>query len=105
MKIRSPKYEPRITHQTHLVLNAFIADPTKELSGSDLMDGAGLASGTLYPILIRLEEAKWLKSRLEDTNPVAKGRGRPPRRLYRITSVGLARANALREEVFGALPV
>jgi hypothetical protein len=37
--------QPRQAHQTHLVLNAFMADPTSELSGSDLIDAIGLASG------------------------------------------------------------
>jgi len=97
-----PIYEPRITHQTHMVLNAFLVDPMRELSGSDLLDSISLSSGTLYPILMRLQQAKWLESRREDVDPRAVGR--PRRRLYRITPTGLARASALRAEVFGAIP-
>jgi PadR family transcriptional regulator PadR len=98
----APDYEPRITHQTHRVLNAFLADPLRELSGADLIDGIGLSSGTLYPILMRLAQAKWLESRRENIDP--KVAGRPARRLYRITPTGLARASALRAEAFGAIP-
>src|SRR6185312_16932645 len=86
-RARSARYEPQITHQTHRVLNAFLADPTQELCGSDLLDRVGLASGTLYPILMRLEEAKWLKSRPEDVDPSRVGR--PRRRFYQLTSAGL----------------
>lgn len=92
--------EPQITHQTHLVLNAFLTDPMKELCGADLLDQIGLASGTLYPILMRLEEAKWLTSRQEDVEPSRVGR--PRRRLYRITPTGLQRTRSLRAEIFGA---
>lgn len=98
-KRRTP-YEPQITHQTHLVLNAFLADPTRELCGADLLDQIGLASGTLYPILMRLEEAKWLTSRQEDVEPARVGR--PRRRLYRITPTGLQRARSLRAEILGS---
>ena len=100
-RARSAKYEPQITHQTHRVLNAFLSDPTQELCGSDLLDRVGLASGTLYPILMRLEEAKWLKSCPEDVDPSRVGR--PRRRFYRLTSTGLQRAQALRAEFLGVL--
>ncbi len=51
--------------------------------GYDLCRRAGVKSGTLYPLLIRLEgqghlEAEWL---------VAEP-GRPPRHVYRLTSTG-----------------
>ena len=50
-----------------------------------------LASGTLYPILLRLESAGWLASRWESVDPSEAGR--PRRRLYRITPGGLRRAS------------
>jgi PadR family transcriptional regulator PadR len=99
---KSAPYEPRITHQTLVVLNEFLIDPTRELSGSDLLDRVRVASGTLYPILMRLEEAKWLRSHQEDVDP--SDVGRPRRRLYRITSTGLARTRSLRSEILGGLP-
>jgi len=55
--------------------------------GFDIMDATGLPSGTVYPILSRLEERALLTSRWED--PAAEREaGRPPRRYYRITAVG-----------------
>jgi len=94
--------EPRITHQTHLVLTAFLVDPTQFLSGYDVIGSTGLSTGTLYPILMRLEQAKWLESHREEIDP--KKEGRPRRRLYRITQTGLERARNLRAEVLGGVP-
>jgi PadR family transcriptional regulator, regulatory protein PadR len=81
---------PRITTQTLAVLSAFI-NSGQELAGSDLARDTKLQSGTLYPILLRLEEAGWLKSRWEV--PTASELGRPRRRLYKLTGTG-ARAAA-----------
>lgn len=85
--------EPRITLQAMRVLNAFLVDVHEELAGSDVARVSALASGTLYPILLRFESAGWLKSRWEDLDPAQAGR--PRRRLYRFTPNGLARANAI----------
>lgn len=51
--------------------------------GYDLCRSAGVKSGTLYPLLIRLErqghlEAQWLPAEA----------GRPPRHAYRLTAAG-----------------
>jgi PadR family transcriptional regulator PadR len=81
----------RITLQTLRVLEAFLDQPSQSLSGSDVQKRSGLASGTLYPILLRLEAAGWFVSRWETVDPSAVGR--PRRRLYRLTSAGLARAS------------
>jgi PadR family transcriptional regulator, regulatory protein PadR len=87
----------RMSLQTLRVLDAFLEDPNRELSGTDIQKGSGLASGTLYPILLRLESAGWFVSRWEAINPVVAGR--PRRRLYRLTPSGLARAS----DVFSTL--
>jgi len=72
------------------VLAAMLTEPTAERYGLDLMQDTGLASGTLYPILVRLERAGWVESRWEDIDPVAEGR--PSRRYYRLTDAGAAGA-------------
>ena len=54
------------------------------LHGYALMKAAGLASGTLYPILARLTERGWLGKNWE-TGPDVTG---PPRRIYTLTSLG-----------------
>jgi PadR family transcriptional regulator PadR len=82
--------------QTLRVLESFLENPHHELSGADLQKLGDLASGTLYPILLRLESAGWSVSRWEVIDPIATGR--PRRRLYRLTPGGLARAR----EVFAA---
>jgi PadR family transcriptional regulator PadR len=86
----------RITLQTLRVLEAFLDDTSQSLAGSDVQKRSGLASGTLYPILLRLEAAAWFVSRWETVDPSTVGR--PRRRLYRLTPGGLARAS----EVFAS---
>jgi PadR family transcriptional regulator PadR len=84
--------EPRITGPTLKVLGALMASGRVELSGSDIARATKLASGTLYPILFRLERAKWLESEWEAGDPEALGR--PRRRFYRVTGVGERNAKA-----------
>jgi len=83
----------RISLQTLRVLEAFLESPTDQLSGADVQKRSGLASGTLYPILLRLEAAGWFVSRWETIDPVSAGR--PRRRLYRLTPSGLTRASEI----------
>jgi PadR family transcriptional regulator PadR len=83
----------RISLQTLRVLEAFLENPTEQLSGADVQKRSGLASGTLYPILLRLEAAGWFVSRWEAIDPASAGR--PRRRLYRLTPGGLARASQI----------
>jgi PadR family transcriptional regulator PadR len=86
----------RMSLQTLRVLDAFLENPADELAGADVQKRSGLASGTLYPILLRLESAGWFISRWETIDPSSAGR--PRRRLYRLTPNGLARAG----EVFAS---
>jgi PadR family transcriptional regulator PadR len=86
-----PLRELRMSLQTLRVLEAFLENPTEELSGADVQRRGSLASGTLYPILLRLESAGWFTSRWETIDPSAIGR--PRRRLYRVTTTGLRRAS------------
>ena len=60
--------------------------------GYEIATLTGIKSGTLYPLLIRLEAQGYLDA--EWQQPVA--RGRPPRHAYRLTAAGLqlAQANA-----------
>jgi DNA-binding PadR family transcriptional regulator len=56
--------------------------------GYELARMTGLRSGTLYPLLIRLESREYLEAEWQP--PAAKGR--PPRHAYRLTAAGLALA-------------
>jgi|SRR5690242_21402560 PadR family transcriptional regulator len=78
---------PRMTLPTQLVLRALLADPATEMYGLQICAAAGLASGTIHPILARLEGLGWLESRWEDIKP--QEQGRPRRRYYRLTSDGI----------------
>jgi PadR family transcriptional regulator PadR len=82
--------------QTLRVLESFLESPTEQLSGAEVHQRCGIASGTLYPILLRLESAGWFVSQWESIDPSSAGR--PRRRLYRLTSTGLKRAS----EVFAS---
>ncbi|WP_428483997.1 PadR family transcriptional regulator [Rhodopila sp.] len=78
--------EPRMSAQTLKVLGALMVSTRDGLSGSEICRVAKLPSGTVYPILLRLEVAGWLESRWETEHP--KVLGRPRRRFYWVTGVG-----------------
>jgi len=79
---------PRMTASVLKVVSALLAEPGVERYGMQLMQETGLASGTLYPILVRLERAGWVAARWEDVDPAAAGR--PGRRYYRLMPDGIA---------------
>lgn len=81
---------PRMTLTVQLVLRALLADPTQEMYGLQICAAAGLPSGTIHPILARLEGLGWLESWWEDTDPHQQGR--PRRRYYKLTQAGALRA-------------
>lgn len=75
----------RITAALFVVLQELLASDQR--FGLDLMKKTGLPSGTVYPILARLEEAGMVESEW-DTSP-ARG---PRRRLYSLTPKGVQEA-------------
>lgn len=77
---------PKMTIQTQLVLRALLENPTREMYGLQICAAAGLASGTIHPILARLEGLGWLESHWEDIDPAKEGR--PKRRYYRLSQHG-----------------
>lgn len=81
---------PRLTRPTALVLRA-LARGVRH--GFDILDDTGLESGTVYPILRRLEDAGCVRSHWEPAER-AHAEGRPPRRYYELTGAG---AEALRD--------
>ena len=80
----------RLTRPTALVLLA-LARGLRH--GFDVLDATGLESGTVYPILRRLEDAGLVRSQWEPVR-AARDAGRPPRRYYELTGLG---AEAVRE--------
>ncbi|MFF5205048.1 PadR family transcriptional regulator [Streptosporangium sp. NPDC000396] len=81
---------PKMTIPTQLVLRAFLDDPTREMYGLEICAAAGLASGTIHPILARFKGIGWLESWFEDIDPHEAAR--PRRRYYRLTPDGAEHA-------------
>lgn len=90
----------RITVSVARVLSAFLADPAADRYGLDLMRATDLPSGTLYPILQRLQQAGWVGAQWEQIDPA--NEGRPARRYYRLTPEGAARARTALAELHAA---
>jgi len=78
--------ECRITYATAVVL---LAVHRGHRYGFDIMDATGLADGTVYPVLRRMEESGHMAADWEDAEK-ARAAGRPSRRYYRLTDSGLA---------------
>lgn len=81
----------RMTVAVQAVLGALLQQPDAELYGLEIVKASGLEPGTIYPILQRLRAVGWVRDRWEDPGP-AHTAGRPPRRYYRLTLEGRARA-------------
>jgi PadR family transcriptional regulator PadR len=78
----------KMTAPLERVLRTFLTDPSAQRYGYDLMKAASLKSGTLYPLLGRLEQEKLVSSAWETPQQD----GQRPRRYYRLTSEGIAAA-------------
>ena len=78
------KREAKLSLGTVMVLHSL----ARGLSyGFDIMEETGLASGTIYPALEKLERLGLAKSRWEDPGITQRDK-RPPRRYYEITDDG-----------------
>jgi PadR family transcriptional regulator len=84
--------EPRMTLPTQLVLRTLMDDPTRAMYGLELCAEAGLPSGTIHPILARLEKFQWLESHWENID--TRTEGRPRRRYYRLNPNSIATVQA-----------
>ena len=74
----------KLTYPTTLVLHA-LAQGFRH--GFDILDITGLPSGTVYPILRRLEQEGLVVAEWEDVT-IAREEQRPPRRYYEVTPAG-----------------
>lgn len=90
-----------LTLKTARVIRVFLDDPARPRYGLELMKATNMASGTLYPILARLEGAGWLAAEKEGVDPHVAGR--PARMHYTITAdaepVARARLAAITAEL------
>lgn len=76
----------KLTVTVATVLCVFLSDPDRKWYGLELMRETELPSGTLYPVLARMEAEGWLASERETTR--AHEEGRPRRRYYTLTALG-----------------
>jgi len=79
-----------MTRTTQAVLRVLLTDPGADVYSLEIGASTGLPSGTIHPILARLENLGWVRSDWENIDP--KAVGRPRRRSYRISDEGLAAA-------------
>lgn len=75
----------KVTPQLERVLRVFLEDPSGLRYGYELMKAARLASGTLYPLLTRLEGEEMVTSEWETPSE----EGQRPRRYYKLTGEGV----------------
>ena len=88
-----------LSRQARDLLAILLERPTAWRHGYELAKLAGLSSGTLYPLLIRLNERGLLEAQWMEPD----GSGRPPRHAYRLTPDGVAFACSLTAETSARL--
>jgi PadR family transcriptional regulator, regulatory protein PadR len=84
---------PRLSHTTAMILQAVGAG---HIYGYTVMAVTGLASGTVYPALRRLEGDRLIRSQWERQS-IADAESRPPRKYYRLTRTGETALEASRK--------
>lgn len=80
------------------LLEALTAGGRQWRHGYDLMKETGLMSGTLYPLLMRMNEQGLVEAEWREPAQL----GRPARHAYRITAAGIAVART--NDVAGNAP-
>lgn len=70
------------------ILAIFVAEPTTQRYGYELMRATEIKSGSLYPVLGRFEQLGWISGSLEPSPD-----GRPPRRVYSFNPDATRAAN------------
>jgi PadR family transcriptional regulator len=82
-----PSLRPRLKPLALSALTVLGAVSRAVRYGFDIMDATGLPSGTVYPVLGRLERDGYVRSKWE-SQVLAQREKRPPRRYYEITASG-----------------
>lgn len=80
-----------LSPQAHAVLLALVATPQEWRHGYTLSKETGLKSGTLYPLLLRLQAQGMLDAEWREASQL----GRPPRHAYRLTEEGVSIAKVI----------
>ena len=78
--------KPNSSFQTKILFSVLLRQPRLWRHGYEISKDTALKSGTLYPLLIRLNDQSLLESCWKEPEKP----GRPPRHVYRLTPNGLA---------------
>lgn len=84
----APERDP--TYRELKIFALMLEDPTKGWAGADLTRATAIPSGNLYVILGDLQERGVLESEWEKVDP--KVEGRPRRRFFKLTPLGVRSA-------------
>ena len=76
----------RMSGPTLKILKFMYVNPQDGRSGAEISKATKIGSGTMYPVLQRLEMANWVAGEWEDIDP--SDAGRPKRRFYKLTPQG-----------------
>ena len=79
-----------LSSQARSILAVLLEAQGRWSHGYDLARQAGVRSGTLYPLLIRLDAQGYLEAEWQQPSQG----GRPPRHAYRLTAGGVELARA-----------
>ena len=90
-----------LSTQARIVLVALLNAGSEWSHGYQLARDAGVKSGTLYPLLIRLRDQGYLDAEWQQPTEA----GRPPRHAYRLTAAGLELAERIFSELKARQPV
>jgi PadR family transcriptional regulator PadR len=90
---------PNRSPETRVLLAALILQPRSWHYGYELSKRTGLKSGTLYPLLIRLNDQGLLESKWMDPETP----GKPPRHAYKLSPSGLAFAREITQPLSAAV--
>ena len=82
---------PNRSAETKMLLTALLLQPRSWHYGYELSKRTGLKSGTLYPLLIRLNDQGLLESKWVEPERL----GKPPRHAYKLSPSGLAFAREI----------
>lgn len=93
--VRKPANDIQLSYNAALVLQALV---NGHAYGFEIMRTAHLPSGTVYPLLRRLEAGGLVASQWEEAEQAHEG-GRPPRRYYSATPEGRAALAEARERL------
>jgi PadR family transcriptional regulator, regulatory protein PadR len=94
------KYAVKMTGPVQQVLRAMLEDAAVPRYGLEISKQAGLETGTLYPVMARLEAVGWVEGHWEDPE-LSIADGRPRRRYYQLTRDGAEQARVALAEISG----